>query len=248
LVYGIDRGEEVPGDRGKIYLVNMATGDYQEVGQIPSTVLSTAVNLNTPNGFAYDQANKRLYYSVITTSGSELYFYDLGSDTNIYAGSIVGNSPGASFYNGKYYYIDNNTDDLYIYEFDGNGLITGSPTTITGISGGLNRSLNFGDIAIQSDGVVYGAARENTGSRLPSYIFFRLTLDADGTSITTAYNEISTSDTITRPQIAIGGGDRLLYGATTGSGQYHFVDTATGALTNTVIGFQFNDLASGECP
>jgi len=244
VVYGIDRGALIPADRGNIYLVDMVTGASEEVGQVDSSILSSAADLNSPNGFAFDQGNQRIYYSLIPTSGpSRLYFYDLISDTNTLAGTITSNAPGASFYNDKYYYIPSDSDDLYVVTFNGDGTIATNTLVKADISDVLNRNFNFGDIAIQSDGVLYGSGGINNSSG--NYHFFTLTLNEAGDAISTPYSELG-NYSISRPQIAFGG-DGVLYGAATSDGQYYTVSTTTGVLTTTVAGFQFNDLAAGQC-
>lgn len=124
------------------------------------------------NHLATDVDNNRLIYAVMDTAGNitgiEAYsFYTRTSQvlTNgaDLAGMIGQTSGGASFYNGNYYFWDDDgdTQGLVKFTFDGDGLIDtmtkpyGNDTTLGGL----------GDIAIDGAGIMFAL---NTANQLYS--------------------------------------------------------------------------------
>jgi len=233
VVYGTERG---PGgasnNYGDIYEIDLDSGTATKLFR-PNLNLGQR---NYPNGNAFDTVNNRLYYSSNDSENtpSDLYFYDFGTSNQTLAGTLNGVSAGASFYNGKYYYIANRTDDLMEVTLIAGGTIA-SETKIADITGN-GKGWGFGDIVIRSDGVLFGS---------PSGEFFKFDLN------TLTYTSISTTGAVGM-QLAFGS-NGVLYGHSAGTGEFFTIDPTDG--TTTPIGYatgsatgQFTDLASGPLP
>ena len=89
MIYGV---EQTTGD---LYEIDVATGNKWLLYDTPP--LST--NINSPNGLAYDNRYRRLYFAVYVSEDpanpSDLYFYDFASDTHVLAGTVPGIVAGA---------------------------------------------------------------------------------------------------------------------------------------------------------
>jgi len=226
------------GTGGDVYEIDMGDGSPTLLGTITAGLppSNSGSDLNSNNGYAFDYVKGRLYFAA-NTEGN-LYFFDVGAGTTHLAGALLGAPSNASYYQGAYYYINQDTDDLHIVTLDATSGAKVSETVTAGISGANNRSYNFGDIAITPDGFVYAASKYSGEGHYYKYFTFDLS-DPAGT-----YTEVAQYE-VQRPQIALGGNGEI-YGVATGDGQFYSIDKTTGALTPTFNpGIQFNDLASG---
>lgn len=204
-VYGIDNA-------GRVLKVDTAAPHNESVLYTPSPAASNG------NGVALDLAGGRLLFRQ-PSSGGDLYSLDLSTNavtTIKNSGGVndlvlAGESSNAAFHNGAYWYIRENSDDLYRVTLTGN---TGVATKVADITGNTV-SLGFGDIAFDAQGVMYGSS--NAG-------FFSLDL-----SSSTTWNRITTTPTLY--QIAFVGSTLLGHSASTG--QWYTIDKTTGIATAT---------------
>ena len=245
ILYGTERGGDDNNDpvSGNIYEIDVANGTATLVYTNQGLSLDTQ---NYPNGNAFDGINNRLYFSTREGTGafySDLYFYDFTNppvpdNDPDYAGELDGFCAGAEFYQGKYYYIEEGTDNLRVVSFNSNGTIASKAAVWEDFTGGDNKQFGFGDLVITPEGILYGS---------PSGHFFKIDLNAEPMT----YEEISTTGAVGM-QLAIGS-DGVLYGHSAGTGVFYTIDPATGNTTSigTVTGSdsgQFTDLASGPYP
>jgi len=196
---------------------------------------------NSPNALGYDPANMRLYYMKYSTNGpSVLYFYDLAGGKEYAAGLILGQVVvGASFYDGAYYYIPDDTADLYKVTLNADGYVT-NYELVCGDFNGKPVTYRFGDFAIDEYGMLYAS----TGSTAE---FFELDVGMCD------YRFITDSvDDALGVQVSFGS-DGTLYGHAAGTGEFFEIDLTNG--TKSSIGYVagevndpelFSDLASGE--
>ncbi len=231
MVIGVERGT------GDLYEIDPTAGTAYRLADIVDPIPS---NVNSPNGLAYDATTGRLYFSVGEegSTSSDLYFWD--GVAMVFAGSVGGQTGGATMLDGRYYFVRNATSNLMSVTFDLDGLVVAEVLVHLGFAG--TDTFRFGDIAISPDGTTLFGSTLQSGLTLPT--FFSLDL-ASGT-----YTSISTT-TGTKLQIAFGD-DGVLYGQSTGTGEFFTIDpttgatTAVGAPTGAVDGF--TDLASARCP
>jgi hypothetical protein len=148
VVYGID-------DANNLIRVDLTT-------QTSSVLFDTPLSGNS-NGVALDATGNYLVFR--NGEGGTLRSYDImtGTLSNVANPSnltLPGLSSDASFYNGAYWYVQNNTDDLFRVDMD----FSGATPTITGVTaftnfdGGATGGFGFGDIAIAADGTLYGSS------------------------------------------------------------------------------------------
>ncbi len=222
IMYGTSLGGSGVGD--KIYEIDVTALTAVELF---NTGLSPSL-ANGPNGNAYDEINNRLYYSAYL-SPDRLYFYDFINPVNNYAGPIPGQVACAGWYNGEYYYIPQNSGNLYKISFNLDGTILAT-TLIQTYAG---KSFNFGDIVITSNGLMYGSSTVNGIGKFWSIDLMNANL----------YIEISN---MVHMQLAFGS-DGNLYGHDAADGKFYTIDYIAG--TRTLIGtigtLLFTDLASG---
>jgi len=202
---------------------------------------------STPNGLAFDPENLRLYYSINDepNTGSELWFYDVISGSNTNAGTIAGEAAGAAWYDGAYWYIPNEKDNLNSVSIDPDGDVEDEETIFTALTDG-NRQYRFGDIAITHDGLLYGST---LGSGVSTAEFF--TIDIPGGAST--YTELFTPDPDdwngdpTGLQLGL---DVMgtLWGHSTSSGEFVRIDPdgLTVEEQGTIGELQFTDLSSNN--
>lgn len=192
--------------------------------------------LGQPNAAAASNSeSNRLYYQEWSTK--KLYFYDVVADTHFLAGTLTASTQDASSYGQNYYYIAEFIDDLYVVTFDGAGAIV-SDTKVADISSNA-RQFDFGDIAVASDGTIYGAAYDWVAF---VDVFFKVSTSGAG------YTEIA-AGTLTGwpPQLAFGS-DGTLYANGQGDNKFYVIDKATGDMTEISTISQYADLASGSAP
>lgn len=251
ILFGIFDGDG-NGD-GDLYAVDPVTGDANiifDFGADPSG------DPFSPNALAFDDVRERLYFTVdpdgerdSMPSDVELYYFDLDAAAPVLvAGGPVSQTPvyNASWYDGAYYFITNNTDDLSRITFDGTGTTI---DTQAGVCAGLvpGTSLQFGDIAIEpASGVLYGWARNG-----PSGDYFFFTIDVDDCSGASSVNVTDTFGTDLNLQLALGEdgtlwGHQALSAEGPSAGQWYVVTKATGAISEAFsTSPSFTDISAG---
>jgi len=230
VVFGVERGS------GDLYEIDLDAGIAYLLADI---VDPEPANVNSPNGLAYDGGSGRLYFSASLEGAatSDLYFWD-GAAVS-FAGTVTGQVAGATFHAGEFYYVLNATDDLVKVAFGPGGTVSTVAPVHLDFAG--TATFRFGDIAITADGTMLYGASLQSGATPPT--FFSIDL------ATGAYTAVSTTDGI-KLQLAFGD-NGILYGHSTGTGEFFVVDPATGATTpaGTPTGANdwFTDLASASC-
>lgn len=228
----------VESQSGHIYRINVPNQAAVKIYETPSLAPG---NPNSPNGLAFDKINHRLYFGVYNSesaSSSKLYFYDTlnGVLSSADPTPVPGILAGATFGQGYYWFIKNDTDDLYKISFNPDGTINQIIPVAMGFTGGT-KSFRFGDVAIDMrDGILYGSSLQ--GNAIPTDPeFFKYNLN------TGTYQEITDHDAA-RLQIAFGG-NGVLYGHSTADGKWYSINKSTGKKTYLFTGTQrFTDLAS----
>lgn len=180
------------------------------------------------NALALDEASNSLYFRNDSgNSGSSLFKYNLTTNTLSKVTNLGFSSFNASFYNGYYWAVQENSNTLVRVD-----VATGATTTATmGTSG----SYSFGDIAInQSTGTVYGSAT-NT--------FFKGDIvNPTGTPSVTNFTAFTPRQ---RMQISFDASESFLYGQDYDTKTWYKISTTDGSTTSTVGTGQFGvtDLA-----
>jgi len=219
VVYGIEYLTN------EIHAINPISGNSTFVHTIP-------LALYDANASAFDSANNRLYYQEYSTK--TLQFHDFAGN-DVVAGTLAEETHSATWYNGKYYYVAEFTDDLYEVSFNATGNVV-LETKLADISSD-SRAFDFGDIAVASDGTIYGAATAGL-----TEVFFKVGTDGSG------YTEIAAGDLGDWPIQLAFGSDGTLYGNYHATGKYFVVNLATGGTTEIATGSGYADLASGSAP
>jgi hypothetical protein len=234
IIYGIQR------ETGDVYSVDVATC----TATFEFTVSAPPTGSAKPNGLAYDESTGRFYYCDYQPT-STLYFWDGLIET--VAGPIYSQNLGRSgvangdFYDGTYYFIDGQTDDLYGVILNPEGTIASGNTAaekLDDIAGGVHGWTFNGDIGIQ-DGVIYGWGKCVTHSK---YEFFTYNL---GTGIFSLFTPAYQSSSL---QLAFGT-DGTLYGhRSAGLGDIFVINKANGDVTGPICSPRvlFTDCASGS--
>jgi len=187
------------------------------------------------NGNAYDIVNDRYYFSQFNNTPKTLWMIRNFSTAPelVESGVLSASISNGTFYNGKYYYIGHNTDDLYEVTFNADGTVKEfGEGKLADISGNL-RSWYFGDIAIDPrDGVLYGSV--SSGATIAFFTW-------DGND----YEEYVATNAPEALQIAFGGSG-VLYGYSIKNNVLYTIDTADGSVTyQCTSSIDFSDLASG---
>ena len=139
-------------ETSKLIVFDTALGtsiELADTGLVRST--APAPNgLAGPNGLAYDVATGTAYFASVPTNGDLATLYAVvispspGSVTSI--GTLTGSKPtNATFYDGKYWYIEAATDDLHAVSFIG-GLVD-MDTSVADLLANA-ASLGFGDCSV----------------------------------------------------------------------------------------------------
>ena len=232
-IYGNIGGYE-PGNEGQgdIWVIDPINRSEHRIFESPDGV-SFAANWY-PNALAYDEDNHRLYF---TTSRNELLFYDFSSDSSIDALTDAGGPftngndvLGATFGDGAYWYILNQSNTLYRVDLDGEGKITGRTT----ISMPTAEKISQGDI-VYNDGVIFGSSGTGAGGGDNLKGFFSYDI------ATNTFEVVWEDDTgsFAAPQLAWGldaDGEKVLYGTLGGVSQTLWtVDTETGVMTQVTV-------------
>ncbi|MGB6641473.1 MAG: hypothetical protein WBG67_11900, partial [Thermoanaerobaculia bacterium] len=239
LVFGTERGV----NNGDAFLIDLAGGTATSVFD----TTPTPTDQNQPNGNAFDAANNRLYYSAVTPEDNKsvLYFVDFDDAvlTETIAGTLGGFVAGASFFDSKYYYIENRTDDVRAVSFNPDGTAASDVVVISDFTGSAGETFRFGDIVINAYGVLFGSAQVLDLAGVLRNEFFKIDLD------TSTYMQIQDFPRTAGTRQLAFGSDGTLYGHNAGTGDFFTIDPATGNETSigTVTGSstgQFTDLAS----
>jgi|GEM_PF-3112161 len=240
--------------RAILYGTLRATGEIDKIDVINDVVTPVAQfadpapgNENSPNGLGYDPINDLLYFSATDGSPSDLYSvtpdeFSPGTVVITNLGALTGESAGATFNAGNYWYVLNEDDDLQQVTF---GPFNES-TNRASFSGANLRTLRFGDIAFKPNStVLVGSSLGSGGS---TELFFSLNT-SDGT-----YTELCSGggsnidDCAGSLQISFGS-NGVLYGHSTGGAEWFEIDPDTGLITDNSLPItsaaSFTDLASG---
>jgi len=239
ILYGSQRDTLLEEFDNGLYRIDLEAGTATRLFDTGET------DKNSPNALGYDPANMRLYYMKYSKSGpSVLYFYDIVGGMEYAAGLYIPDQVvvGASFYDGAYYYIPDDTADLYKVTLDADGYVINYELVCGNFNGSNLATYRFGDFAIDEVGMLYAS----TGSTAE---FFKLdigiceySLIADSTTLNTALGV----------QVSFGS-DGTLYGHKAGTGEFFEIDLTDGTMSS--IGFVasderdpelFSDLASGK--
>jgi len=255
LVYGMQR------NTATIYGINPTDGTV-------SVTMDTQLQASQigPNGLAYDEDNDIIYWVTYYDDNPwqvKLCYWNKEATEKPWHLKVTGAAgpPGdvylpdgdpdegvtcGDFYEGKYYYIPNNTDDLYAVTISRTSDTDASVTQIDiyeDISGENDYAWNFGgDIAIGPDGVIYGAGDSTPNSSGGPYHFF--SVERDGTNFNLIDPDVHTFSL----QLAFAS-DGVLYGhESRDDGLFYAVDTTNGDLSDAypnATNYLYTDLASG---
>jgi predicted ribosomally synthesized peptide with SipW-like signal peptide len=169
------------------------------------------------NALAFDRKNKRLYYA---DGDSHLYFYNFASGTgDNYAGKIFDSNTrlyNATFGLGYYWFVKENTDDLYKVGFHPDGTIDYDQLILAhaDFTGESGIQFGFGDLALDmKEGIIYGSSVD----RFFTYNTF-----------TGEYNEVPNAEAVNL-QLAFGA-DGELYGTVTREFDWYTVDLSSGEV------------------
>lgn len=243
LVFGT-----LQGDPTALYRIDLNTNTASQIA-VPTA--GAPANPNSPNGLAYDPDNARLYFSVTASQGdlnpSQIWFYDFGTGTFTNAGDAEAPTTvaGAGWYNGKYWYIENQTDDLRAISFYPDGTIASEALIYEDLTGSA-RIYRFGDIVITDAGILYASTLGSGGSN-PE--FFQVDL-SDGTYTTLCTSPTDCSNWTGDPtgkQLALDS-DGTLYAHSTSSGEFWSVDVPNRTMTSLGSVDNFTDLSFGPRP
>ena len=143
------------------------TGFTQANGKIVGAPGGTTLTGTSLNAAAWDQSAKRFYFRDNLGAGN-LYYWSQGATTinfvasaaTVMTASATSNmADNGTIYNGGYFYMEDKKDTLLRYD-----LAAGTVRRFTGISGGLARTYDYGDIAVSSSGILYINGPKTTGS------------------------------------------------------------------------------------
>ena len=176
-----------------------------------------------------------------------MYYYTVATNTLTFSGLINGSATNADFYQGSYFYVDNNSENLRRVTLSSGGLVV-SDQIFTVIGTG-RESFGFGDVAFSTDGsagvqqmyLVWGnsSVKEFATLDLVTNVY---SVIASGLPNSTILNHLS--------QIAFFGS--TLYNHNGVTGLFSSIDTSSGAFTVLLNGTRLlGDLASSvdsACP
>ena len=198
---------------GGIYIIDTVSGDATPLASTLEAQLGSSPW--SGNGLAHDVAGKRIYYTSFGLKPEHLFVYDLktGATSDLEGLWGGGRVASGSFYNGRYYYFVQDTADLRKVSFNTDGSI------FKDVSLGLDNPhvWTYGDIAIGSDGILYGSAETSGGVKE----FFKV--DLQNSSTTVEYINSSMSE---KYQLAFSKGE--LIGIATGSDSIYSLNTSNG--------------------
>ena len=185
---------------------------------------------NYPNANAYDAVNQRIYFG---TDDGRLFYHEIGSGTHVQVeggttSGTFGTMACGSFYDGKFYYVQNGTNRLYAVD------IVANVATRTEV-GTVPVSVGYGDIAFDpaNPGQFIGSG---------SGIWYWYDLNDNSSAIMT-----ESGGDGAHKQLAYGS-DGVLYGVNAVDGQFYTIvyDGVTVTLTlDWDSPYTYTDLASG---
>ena len=240
---------------GGLYAIEIIDNSFDNEQLLISYELSG--DTYSGNGLAFDEENNRLYFALGSGStGWNLYYYDFkGTDQseNIHlaAAGLPGQIYGATWGEGKYWYIRNGSNNMSVVEFDSDGKNgTHSFFEQNFVPG---KSFTFGDIALDAEtGIIY-ASTSFSGSNIE---FFKYDLTRDPGE---RYELITDTGDARGLQLGFAG-DGNLYGVSTfGQAQtgaqareWFLVNPGDGTVESLGLGVNaYNDLSTGPsvlCP
>jgi len=219
-----------------VYGLKPVSGNIYEIDPINKVETLLFDNPNTysptwyPNGLAFDEDNQRLYFA---TAEDEFYFYDLDTKELVDAdpNNVFNNSNdilGATFGDGEYWYVLNQSGTLKNLSFDEDGNVNSvSSVVMTG-----EYSLGMGDI-VYDDGVIYGSS--GSGAAGVDFIFFTYDIEA-GQFDAIEEGDLEEGELLASAlQLAWGldeDGEKVLYGHLLGDKIWYTVDWYTGVKTD----------------
>lgn len=227
-IYGIQRST------GKIFEVDpLAPNSATLYKQIVAAETNKSFSATSPNGIGYDQETGDIYFATYP-SPSRLYKFE--GDVQRDLGSLIGSVASGEFYNGKYYYIADQTDDLYVVTFKEDGTIDAITPHIN-ISSGVS-AWYFGDIVVDhTEGVIYGEGQNLNSNKQE---FFKVNLDGSG------YVRIDADVFTNLLQLAIGT-DNVLYAHSAYFGTFYTINRLTGDVVQVSDGENlYTDISSAS--
>jgi hypothetical protein len=251
IIYGVGTTTAASGatNDGNIYVIDpLANHDFIYFNDVWAAAGISPGPSWYPNALALDEDNGRLYFSL---SQNSLYFLDLNVEPN----AVVNADPdnkfnnaenvlGATFAEGYYWYILNQSDKLFRVSVDGDGLVT---EVSAPIEMGSAKKLSQGDF-VYKDGVIYGSSGTGAGGGDNLKGFFTYDIGND------VFTVLVEDDDYRALQLAWGldgVGNKVLFGHQTQDGNWYTVDPATGIQTPVMEGVEvfttdrLEDLASG---
>ncbi len=182
------------------------------------------------NGNAWDTNNQRLYYS--DTNTGDLYFWDRQSGNHFSLGNVIsaGGPSGltiasGSFYEDAYYFFEDGTANLWAVMFDFSGTPQIDSVTLVDDVTPDATTWDFGDIAISTDGTLYGSAvRQADGL----HHLFKYGL---GDQVFETIRDDPSTTVFPHSQLSLNfAGD--LFGANALNGDFFSINTLTGSFTS----------------
>lgn len=223
-------GTEYRNDSLNVYMINVTT----DTSDLILSEYIGATNSGSYNAAAFDLESGNLFFA--TSPESELYVNQLnGDESSFLSGTLSGSTVSGTFYDGNYYYIDEQSNELNMVSFDADWHIS-SETTIDTVPG----SVAVSDITMSLDGsYLYMVGLYNGSNELIEY--------------STADNSYATlSITLAGDTQIAYGSDNILYAVENtsgGGGSIFSIDPSTGVVTpideNGISPVDFGDLARG---
>ena len=185
---------------------------------------------NYPNANAYDPVNQRIYCG---TDDGRIFYYDIDDDIwiELTTNENFGTMACGAWYDGKFYYVQNGTDNLYEVEIVSN-------VATRKFIGDVPNNNGYGDIVFDpaNPGVFIGSA----GSTPVWYVY----------DLNTNTSQVLTANVTDNHKQLAYGSNGILYAVEAVSGQFYTVvyDTDAGNVTLTAdwdSPYRFTDLASG---
>lgn len=214
MIYGVEY-KSPESQRGTLYEIFVdkenATVTYFELYGSSKTAL---------NALAFDRKNKLIYYA---DGNGNLWFYDFATgEGDNSAGKLFNANTkiyNAAFGLGYYWFVKENSDDLYKVSFKENGTIEEVILAHEHFTGDDDKRFGFGDIAMDMrGGIIYGSS---AGPGSANAEFF--TYDVS----TGKYTKISNA--AQNLQLAFGA-DGELYGTVTRDFNWYTVDGSNGTI------------------
>ena len=221
------------------------TGAIYEVNPVAQTSTQVANFGSYINGLTWVEEQQRLYFTDHDPAGTGqpgdggLYYWDRTTGTFssqlLAPADLPGHNDNGSYYNGAIWYADGNGLSNTMWRVDVNTLAI---SEFANFNGTARTYFDFGDLVVDSSGLVHGFASNETASST----FFTVDISS-GTPVN--YSEYSTDFLY---QLGIDPHTDTLYataGANGGMGTWFTVDGSTGATT-AIPGFvteKFTDLS-----